>query len=185
VSYLRFSGRIIVFWDVKSVASVFRVPNYRASHYREQGSLWGVLSALSRLLLSDYAIIIQMGNMPNVKLMNKRSMFNKIYDITITSSSASANVEPVTLSRPQTTSHLFLGLPRSLRIMNNSLFLLEQVTSLSQNPLSWRTRDSFPYTGCLPWLTSPVYPPRNPGTGPLPTGPVGPGARIRQGCHSL
>jgi hypothetical protein len=29
-------------------------------------------------------------------------------------------------------------------------------------------RVSFPQTCCLPWLTSPVYPPRNPGQGPSP-----------------
>jgi hypothetical protein len=50
--------------------------------------------------------------------------------------------------------------------MSNS-FLLAQVTSHLQTPLSWCTRifiQGYP----LPWLKSPVYPPRSPGKGPLP-----------------
>jgi hypothetical protein len=31
-------------------------------------------------------------------------------------------------------------------------------------------RFSYPLTGCLPWLSNPVYPPRNPGKGPSPGG---------------
>jgi hypothetical protein len=42
--------------------------------------------------------------------------------------------KPVGLSRPH---------EASLRIMSNS-FLLEQITSLLQNPLSWRARVPFP-----------------------------------------
>jgi hypothetical protein len=50
----------------------------------------------------------------------------------------------------------------SLRIMGKP-FLIEQVTSLLQNPLSWSTRFSFPQTGCLLWVNSSVWPPRNHG----------------------
>jgi hypothetical protein len=35
------------------------------------------------VLLYDYAIITQLGNRLNVKVTNKESMFNKIFDMTI------------------------------------------------------------------------------------------------------
>jgi hypothetical protein len=55
--------------------------------------------------------------------------------------------------------------------MNNT-FLLEQVANLLQNSPTRKTRVSLHWTGCLTWLTTLVYPPRNPGKGPLP-GPLG------------
>lgn len=64
------------------------------------------------------------------------------------SSSSSLRVEFVNPFCPKTSS----------RITNNS-FSLEQVTSLLQNPRSWRTRIIIRRVlpvGCLPWLTSPL-----------------------------
>lgn len=75
------------------------------------------------------------------------------------SSSSSLRVEFVNPFCPETSS----------RITDNS-FSLEQVTSLFQNPQSWRIRviiRRFLLFGCLPWLTSPHYPSCNSGKGPL------------------
>jgi hypothetical protein len=61
----------------------------------------------------------------------------------------------------------------SSRIMNTSVFfvsfflLLEQIIGLLK-ALSLGRQVSFLQTGCLPWLTSPVYQLRNPENGPLP-----------------
>jgi hypothetical protein len=70
-----------------------------------------------------------------------------------------------------------------------TLFLLEQVTSLLQNPLSWRTKgfySGFSSFRFLPWLTNPAYPPRNPGKGPLPGATDrASGTWREQGRHSL
>jgi hypothetical protein len=73
-----------------------------------------------------------------------------------------------------------------LRIMSNYLF--EQVTSLLQNTLSWRTRVfilgflPFPYHG---WVLSTRHVTLESGSQQvLPIRPMWPAARVQQGRHS-
>jgi hypothetical protein len=86
---------------------------------------------------------------PNVQIFRRISGLKGLRAIYI----IGIYTELVSPFRPQTSSHLLLGLPgprlplspaiQSLRITRNS-FLLEQITNLLQHPISWSTRVSFP-----------------------------------------